>query len=553
MNFSKLIHVAVIIIALALSGVVASAQQVSHGNGLHRVASDLVDSMFIMNDGTAPQGNNFWRFQIDGTNASQSATWGIGGLDVPFEGTLKFFIRDSGAGDCWTTARSFYIALHDGDSSIVGETISSCPAPWDNLSLSGISWSGTLSHFDSMTITVGYLWASTTFPQLTIDFDNWRTTVDGQDQLFDQAGDVGNIYGTVWADSNGNSLREPGELPLEGWKLYLTGTVVDSTISDSLGNYQFTNVPQGTYQLSQARPEGWAQTQPAGLNYFTVVLNSSSLFVEANFGNKATSAHAYYVHTGWNLVSVPLMVADYSVQALYANATSPAYPYNGGYTVAETLQNGLGYWIKYAGPQIVFMEGTNVETATVNVTEGWNLVGSITAPIAVVDITSSDPEMVLSQPFKYTGSSYRLVDTVQNGEGYWIKVSKNGDLYMSSQPPLAKAYPVRIVPTDELPPPAPGSSAPPVTNAPTELRLAQNYPNPFNPETHIEFSIPSSEFVKFTVHNVLGQEVAVLVNEGKAAGSYTVTWNGANAPAGVYFYTLQVGANREVKRMLLVK
>jgi hypothetical protein len=88
---------------------------------------------------------------------------------------------------------------------------------------------------------------------------------------------------------------------------------------------------------------------------------------------------------------------------------------------------------------------------------------------------------------------------------------------------------------------------------PTECTLSQNYPNPFNPTTNITFAIPSSNVTSLKVFDVLGQEVAVLVNEKKDAGTYTVPFNAAQLPSGVYFYQLRSGSFVETKKMLMLK
>jgi uncharacterized protein (TIGR02145 family) len=74
---------------------------------------------------------------------------------------------------------------------------------------------------------------------------------------------------------------------------------------------------------------------------------------------------------------------------------------------------------------------------------------------------------------------------------------------------------------------------------PDEFNLNQNYPNPFNPTTVISYQLSAFSNVKLSIFNVLGREVATLVNEKKPAGSYTVQWNAAGMPSGIYFYRLQ--------------
>ncbi len=93
---------------------------------------------------------------------------------------------------------------------------------------------------------------------------------------------------------------------------------------------------------------------------------------------------------------------------------------------------------------------------------------------------------------------------------------------------------------------------------PITFSLEQNYPNPFNPETKIKFTIPSNvkgemSNVKLMVYDVLGNEIATLVNEEKPAGSYEVTFDGKGLSSGMYFYSLQSGSFSKTNKMMLVK
>jgi len=94
------------------------------------------------------------------------------------------------------------------------------------------------------------------------------------------------------------------------------------------------------------------------------------------------------------------------------------------------------------------------------------------------------------------------------------------------------------------------------TTIPGTFTLEQNYPNPFNPTTTIRFSVPSvgtGHVLSLRVYNVLGQEVATLVNEQLKAGSYKVEFNASNLASGVYFYRLQAGSFTETKKLMLLR
>lgn len=96
------------------------------------------------------------------------------------------------------------------------------------------------------------------------------------------------------------------------------------------------------------------------------------------------------------------------------------------------------------------------------------------------------------------------------------------------------------------------------TEVPNEFSLQQNYPNPFNPSTKIKFQVASSKFVKLVVYDILGKEIATLVNENLKAGLYEVPFSISQfsenqIPSGIYYYRLTAGDFNETKSMVLIK
>ena len=100
-------------------------------------------------------------------------------------------------------------------------------------------------------------------------------------------------------------------------------------------------------------------------------------------------------------------------------------------------------------------------------------------------------------------------------------------------------------------------------NFPTSFSLQQNYPNPFNPTTMINYSVPKTSLVTIKVYDILGKEIATLVNEEKSAGNYSVQFsanggyasgrNGGNLSSGIYFYRMQSGNYSQTKKLVLLK
>ena len=91
------------------------------------------------------------------------------------------------------------------------------------------------------------------------------------------------------------------------------------------------------------------------------------------------------------------------------------------------------------------------------------------------------------------------------------------------------------------------------TAQPNDFYLSQNFPNPFNPTTSIEYRVISNEFVSLKVFDLLGNEIATLVNESKQPGSYQVSFDASGMPSGIYFYRLQAGSYTHSRKMILLK
>lgn len=88
---------------------------------------------------------------------------------------------------------------------------------------------------------------------------------------------------------------------------------------------------------------------------------------------------------------------------------------------------------------------------------------------------------------------------------------------------------------------------------PAEFKLYANYPNPFNPVTNIRFNLPQTSHANLTIYDILGNEVATLINEELKVGSYLVGWNASNHSSGVYFYKLETEEYMGTKMMVLLK
>jgi hypothetical protein len=255
---------------------------------------------------------------------------------------------------------------------------------------------------------------------------------------------------------------------------------------------------------------------------------------------------------GWQLISAP-------VQVPCPVLLPRSFLYERIYRQSDTLVAGRGYWNKLSGEKLSFA-GTALLEETISVAERWNLVGSISHPVAVGSISSDPPGIVTSQFYGFH-NNYYTTDSIRPGKAYWVKASQNGSLILSSSGLIQSSSRIRIVTTDELPPPVP---APSVSNpsegiltgkprTPICFALDQNYPNPFNPLTFIRYQLPVDSYVTLRVYNMLGQEVSVLVNEFEVSGFKSVEWDAGQVPSGDYFYKLTTGGFTDVKKLVLVR
>jgi hypothetical protein len=133
-------------------------------------------------------------------------------------------------------------------------------------------------------------------------------------------------------------------------------------------------------------------------------------------------------------------------------------------------------------------------------------------------------------------------------------VKQAGKLILSKLSTLAEVRYRRtpISPTDEMPPLPPGGEVA-TLKLPEKYQLLQNYPNPFNPSTEIRFAIPEAGFVTLKVYDVLGREVAALMNEEKQPGEYSIRWDARDVPSGIYTCRITAREFSNIMKMILVK
>lgn len=145
------------------------------------------------------------------------------------------------------------------------------------------------------------------------------------------------------------------------------------------------------------------------------------------------------VSAGWNLISVPLNCNCMAVESLYPNAVSEAFKYDGIYNMVDTLENGVGYWLKFDADEVIDYIGQTI-TPKINLAEGWNIIGPFQQSVLVENLTTNPAGIIISNYFGYNGI-YNTSDTLECGKGYWVKASEAGELIINAaaKPSISKS------------------------------------------------------------------------------------------------------------------
>jgi len=175
----------------------------------------------------------------------------------------------------------------------------------------------------------------------------------------------------------------------------------------------------------------------------------------------------------------------------------------------------------------------------------------------VWSITQKFPKGTPAGSFEFKfGCDYPGVDTVNSGSTYLdneMGFGVNHAWTLQTDPPSTPTVLNYIFGTQDSVATLPTGIKKADNLLPKTFSLSQNYPNPFNPSTIIKYSVPKAQVVTIKVYNMLGQEVATLLNNQQNPGNYEINFNASRLASGVYFYTLNAGNFNAVKKMILLK
>jgi photosystem II stability/assembly factor-like uncharacterized protein len=137
-------------------------------------------------------------------------------------------------------------------------------------------------------------------------------------------------------------------------------------------------------------------------------------------------------NSGWNIVSLPLKPTGTKAKNLiFPTAVSKAFYFDNGYQFADSMVNGVAYWLKFPNAQNIGIDGDTVLADTIPVAAGWNMIGTVTLPVGTAGILQQPSNIVISNYFGF-GASYTPTTTLEPARGYWVKTGAAGNLILSS-------------------------------------------------------------------------------------------------------------------------
>jgi hypothetical protein len=344
-----------------------------------------------------------------------------------------------------------------------------------------------------------------------------------------------------------------------------TGTALTTTSSATTGAYTFASVPAGTYTLTASKTGNWGG------------VNANDALAIANFvvGNSV-------------LTGLPLVAADVNSSGT-VNANDAlqillrVVGTNSSFTAGDWVFNSQSVTVGTLN-----LTGQNISGLAVgDVNASYTTSGAFakSAPISLnsgtdkFSISASSPAAFGAVTMKINSNSVKVASVSSKLPGFVSHVDDAGvsvAWYSQDGKPIQFNANEAMV-TVTLAEKASGNSsitvesdladitgaavnsdvAVAVKEIPTVFELSQNYPNPFNPSTRIQYSLEKAAQVSLKVYNVLGLEIATLVNGSQEAGSYTVPFNAntgtLSLSSGVYFYRLEAGSFVSTKRLILMK
>ncbi len=353
-----------------------------------------------------------------------SATNGVAVGD-PVEGSWTV-LKTANGGSTWTVSNSPPQASTEKGLSNSGF--------WVN---SSIGWFGTTNGRIYSTKNGGSSWKSTTTPftnSYGVYFESSANGVaGGSNGTLAVSTDGGNSWSST-STGIGKNVQAVHGVGSTVWALRDTA-IYSSTNSGATWNLQYTGRDSLTH-LSMFSASG---------KYVGYCVSATGRILQySDYVNSQTTLQIP-VSSGWNVISAPLVVSDYRVSVVYPGAASVAYGYSpSGYASEDTMKEGFGYWLKFSSAQTVSMTGFSIDADTIDLYQGWNLIGSVSTTIPTSSVTTIPSGLINSAFFKYNGSWQTSTEIVP-GRGYFVKVASPAKMVFTGSVIAPKAQPGSVL------------------------------------------------------------------------------------------------------------
>jgi hypothetical protein len=240
----------------------------------------------------------------------------------------------------------------------------------------------------------------------------------------------------------------------------------------------------------------------------------------------------YTLNTGWvrTFVDIPIAYAGKRVELAFA------------FSAASNFAGGRGWYIddvdlfdpdSIPSVPVVFSFGKDSIGLSLRPTLRWHLAAG--ADLYRVQVSTSPTFTSILRDTTLDRTSWKA--TLPSSSGYYYRVNATNIRGTSNWSGIGTITAIKEA----------------VGSIPEQFILSQNYPNPFNPETRITYQIPNSSHVTLKVFDLLGREVAILVNESLQPGTYQTTFDGSGLASGVYVYRLQTDRFSETRKLVLLR
>jgi photosystem II stability/assembly factor-like uncharacterized protein len=304
----------------------------------------------------------------------------------------------------------------------------------------------------------------------------------------------------------------------------VAGFVDDLYMTDANNAYYIGDPVGGSWDLKKSTNGGvnWTTWSTLTTSNTSGTYNNAACFLGTNvwFSGNGDNSINYSTNMGVNWTSQPNAQAE--LGAIWFNSATNGMI--GGFTTSLGVKfttNSGTIWTSVTNPATV---------ALIAITGSGNEYWAGSQGLNIYYSSNSGTNWTTS--YTVSAGNFNAMQKARSGNTIW-GVRANGGISRYGTP-LVGVTPISL-------------------EIPSSYSVSQNYPNPFNPTTKINFALPKSGLVTLKVYNMLGKEVATLVNEVKNVGTYSVDFNGANLSSGIYFYKVNVNGFSEVKKMMLIK